>query len=86
MYKKLSLFLTLILVAIIACACGIPHADAGQDEPFTNKNIHITIDNETGCEYIVYSRSNMQGAISDTITPRLNHAGVPMCKAENTAN
>lgn len=86
MYKKLSLLLTFLLVAIVVAACGIPHADAEQDEPFDNKNVHIIIDKETGCEYIVYSQSRPTGAISDSITPRLNHAGIPMCTSDNTAN
>lgn len=86
MYKKLSLFLALILLTIVFAACATPQADAGKDEPFDNDNVHILIDKETGCEYIVYSQSRPTGSVSDSITPRLNHAGKPMCKTENTSN
>lgn len=83
MYKKLSFFLAFILVIILFAACSTPQAEADKKEPFDNRFISVSIDKETGCEYIVFERVTASGGGAGGITPRLTMSGKPLCRAEN---
>lgn len=83
MYKKFSLFLALILVIFIIAACGTPLAEANKDEPFDHSYVEVIIDKETGCEYVLFDKYVTGAGGPGGITPRLNHAGLPMCKSDN---